>query len=610
MIDDSPARVVPDELPVLPLRDFVAFPYMVLPLFVARERSREAIEDALAGDRLVMLLAQRDPECAQPGPEDLHSVGTVAMVLRTMQLPDGRTKVLVQGLQRARVDSYIDNDAATWVRATAQPQDDDPMWSVEAEQIVRSVRSRVEELLPLKDLPPEVLSVTANVDKPGRMADLVASNLRLRVDEAQEILEIADPLSRLRRVDAFLRRDLETNAVEAEMHARRVDDDNEREAYLREQMRAIQNELGENDPRGEELDDYRIKLEDAELPPDAQEEAIRQLRRMERMHPDGPEAQVVRNYLDWMVELPWNNTTEDQLELVRARGILDADHAHLDRVKDRILEYLSVRKLRADSRGPILCFVGPPGVGKTSLGRSIARSMGREFVRVSLGGVKDEAEIRGHRRTYVGAMPGRIIQGLKTAGTNNPVFMLDEIDKLGSDFRGDPSAALLEVLDPEQNAKFSDHFLSVPFDLSKALFIATANMLEPIPAPLRDRHGGDPARRLHAGGEDRDRVVVPDPAPDRGERPRPGEGRVDTQRGEEARDRVHARSRRARSRPSGGHRVPQARAPGRRGRDVQGRREPAHDPQAPRARAVRDGSGEPRGRRRRDHRPRVDRGRG
>ncbi|MCU0669604.1 MAG: endopeptidase La, partial [Myxococcota bacterium] len=346
-----------------------------------------------------------------------------------------------------------------------------------------------EELLALKNLPPEVLAVTANVQEPGRLADLVASNLKLRMEDAQEILEIQDPIARLRRVDSLLRRELEVSAMQAEIQSQAKEEISRghREQYLREQLRAIQAELGETDPRYEELEEYRAKLRQAALPPEAENEAMRQLQRLERMHPDGPEAQVVRGYLEWMTELPWSATSPERLDLANARAILDADHAHLEGIKDRILESLGVRKLRPDAKGPILCFVGPPGVGKTSLGRSIARAMGREFVRVSLGGVRDEAEIRGHRRTYVGAMPGRVLQGLRQAGTNNPVFMLDEIDKIGADFRGDPSAALLEVLDPEQNGKFSDHYLNVAFDLSKVFWITTANLLDPIPSPLRDR---------------------------------------------------------------------------------------------------------------------------
>jgi ATP-dependent Lon protease len=485
------AIALPAELPVLPLREFVAFPYMVLPLFAARDRSIAAVDDALAGDRMLLLVAQRDASQTEPEPDDLYRVGVVAVVLRSMHLSDGRVKVLVQCLRKARIDSFIEREGSTWVNATPLDHDDDGNWCVEGEAIVRTVRARVEELLPLKNLPPEVLAVTTGVERPGRLADLVASHLRLRIPEAQEILEIDDSLARLRRVDAVLRRELEVTSIQAEIESQPSElhdiTHEQREAFLREQLRAIQNELGEVDPRGEELDEYRMKIEDAALSPQAHEEALRQLRRMERMHPDGPEAQVVRNYLDWMVELPWDTESTDMLDLANARGVLDDDHAHLEGVKERILEFLGVRKLRQDSRGPILCFAGPPGVGKTSLGRSIARAMGREFVRISLGGVRDEAEIRGHRRTYVGAMPGRIVQALKQAGTANPVFMLDEIDKLGSDFRGDPSAALLEVLDPEQNNHFSDHFLSVPFDLSKVLFIATANMLDPIPPPLRDR---------------------------------------------------------------------------------------------------------------------------
>ncbi len=488
MIETPPEYSVREELPILPLREFVLFPYMVIPFFVVRESSIAAVEDAMASDRMLLLTTQRDPETRSPDPDDLYRVGTVAMVMRSLRLPDGRLKVMVQGLSKARIDAFVDRESSMWARITPLPCED-AQWCVETEALIRSVRARVEELLPLRDLPPEVLSIVSSVDKPGRLADTLASNLRLRLSEAQEVLEVIDPIARLRRVDAIIRRELEVSTMQAEIQyqAKEEMSRGQREVFLREQLRAIQNELGEVDPRGEEADEYRFKVDEADLPTEALEEALSQLRRLERMHPDGPEAQVVRNYLDWVVELPWSICSPDRLDLDNARSILDADHAHLEGVKERILEFLSVRKLREDSRGPILCFVGPPGVGKTSLGRSIARAMGREFARVSLGGVRDEAEIRGHRRTYVGAMPGRIIQGLKSAGTHNPVFMLDEIDKLGSDFRGDPSAALLEVLDPEQNDKFSDHFLNVPFDLSKVLFIATANMMDPIPPPLRDR---------------------------------------------------------------------------------------------------------------------------
>ncbi len=480
----------PDELPVVALRELVVFPYMALPLFLARDRSIAAIEESLEGERYVLLATQRDPEVEDPTPDDLYSVGTIAMVMRSMRVPDGRLKVLVQGIARCEIEDVTkETESTTWARVRPLPEPAEPVWTPELEAMMRSVRSRVEELLTLKNLPPEVLTVTANVQEPGRLADLVASNLRLRAGDAQEVLETADPIARLRRIDALLRRELEVSTMQAEIQtqAREEMARGQRDHYLREQLRAIQAELGDSDPRFEEIEDYRAKIQDAGMSTEAETEATRQLQRLERMHPDGPEAQVVRGYLDWIVDLPWSAESPDRLDLLRARAILDEDHAYLERIKDRILECLGVRKLRNDARGPILCFVGPPGVGKTSLGRSIARAMGREFARISLGGVHDEAEIRGHRRTYVGAMPGRILQGLRQAGTTNPVFMLDEIDKLGNDFRGDPSAALLEVLDPEQNSKFSDHYLNVPFDLSKVFFVATANLLDTIPGPLRDR---------------------------------------------------------------------------------------------------------------------------
>jgi ATP-dependent Lon protease len=488
-MDANAGVTLPDEVPVLPLREMVVFPYMVIPLFVARPRSVAAVEEALAGDRLVCLVAQRDSEVEDPGPEDVHRVGTAAMVLRVLRMADGRVKALVQGMSRVRVDSFVEQERCTFARISGMEGELPGGWCVEAEALVRTVRGRVEELLPLKNLPPEVLSVTLSVNEPGQLADLVTSHLKLRVAEAQEVLEIEDPLARLRKVDALLRRELDVTTVQAEIQSQAHDEmtRSQREHFLREQLRAIQAELGEVDGRSDEVDEYRAKIEEAGMSEEALGEAQRQLRRLERMHPDGPEAHVVRTYLDWIVELPWARSSPDRIDLAAAKTILDEDHAHLRDIKDRILECLGVRKLRGDSRGPILCFVGPPGVGKTSLGRSIARAMGREFVRVSLGGVRDEAEMRGHRRTYVGALPGRIVQGLKQAGTNNPVFMLDEIDKLGADYRGDPSSALLEVLDPEQNHRFSDHYLNVPFDLSKVLFIATANVLETIPGPLRDR---------------------------------------------------------------------------------------------------------------------------
>jgi ATP-dependent Lon protease len=488
MTTHSPSEIeFPSDLPVISLRELVVFPYMALPLIVAREKSVAAVEDALAGDCMILLVAQRDSEVFDPELNELYTVGTVATVTSRTTLPDGRLKVLIQGVAKARMLAPTGVNSRVGVEEVCG--DDGAEWTVEGEALVRAVRSRVEQLLPLKDLPPEVLAVTANIDKPGRLADTVASNLRLRVAEAQEVLETVDPLARLRKVDALVRRELEVTTMQAEIQIQAKEEMSrgEREIFLREQLRAIQNELGEVEGAGNEIEEYRTKVAATTFSPESLEEANRQIQRFSTMHPDGPEAQVVRNYLDWLISLPWDRCSPDRLDLAQARGILDADHAHLNKVKDRILEFLSVRKLRDDSRGPILCFAGPPGVGKTSLGRSIARSMGREFVRISLGGVRDEAEIRGHRRTYVGAMPGRIIQAMKKAGTSNPVIMLDEIDKLSNDFKGDPAAALLEVLDSEQNHDFSDHFLSIPFDLSRVLFIATANRLDMIPSPLRDR---------------------------------------------------------------------------------------------------------------------------
>jgi len=479
---------IPEELPLVPLREVAVFPYMVQPLFLARARSIAALDDAMAGNRLLCLVSQRESEIEDPGPSDLYRVGTVVTVLRTLQMPDGRVKALVQGVARVCVEAFLEQNLSTWVRV-ALLENLEAEWSVESEALMRTVRGRVEELLPLKNLPPEIVSLTASVKDPGQFADLVAAHMKLRLSDAQEVLEIQDPLARLRKVDAFLRRELDVTSVQAEIQSQAQDEmsRSQREHFLREQLRAIQAELGEVDESADEVEDYRSRLAAAGMSEVSLAEALKQATRLERMHPESPEAQVVRSYLDWMLDLPWSTSSTDRLDLSEAQAILDEDHAHLSDIKERILDFLGVRKLRGDSRGPVLCFSGPPGVGKTSLAKSIARAMGREFVRISLGGVRDEAEIRGHRRTYVGALPGRILQGLRDAGTCNPVFLLDEVDKLGADYRGDPTSALLEVLDPEQNDRFSDHYLNVPFDLSKVLFIATANVLENIPGPLRDR---------------------------------------------------------------------------------------------------------------------------
>jgi ATP-dependent Lon protease len=489
---DSPgAFEIPSQLPLLPIRDAVVFPSMILPLFVGRDVSAHAIETAIEGDRLLALVTQRDPEVDDPGPDDLYAVGVVGMIMRMMRLPDGRLKVLVQGLAKIRVTQYLRTEPHIDVQVEALPAETAAPFSVEVEALVRGVREKLEELLPLKHLPPEILSVTGSVDDPGRLADLVASNLRLRVEEAQEILEIVEPVRRLRKIDALLRREMAVSSVQAEIQtaAREELSRYQREQFLREQMRQIQEELGEGADRKSEQDELRARIQSAGMNDEARGEADRQLDRLARMHPDSSETQVIRSYLEWITELPWAKVSDDNLDLGHAREVLERDHAYLNRVKERIIEFLAVHKLRGSTagKGPILCLVGPPGVGKTSLGRSIAQAMGRGFVRMSLGGMRDEAEIRGHRRTYVGALPGRIIQGMRQAGTSNPIFLLDEIDKIGADFRGDPAAALLEVLDPEQNHTFRDHYLNVPYDLSKTLFVATANLIDPIPRALLDR---------------------------------------------------------------------------------------------------------------------------
>jgi len=479
---------LPPVVPLLPVRDIVIFPYMTLPLFVGREASVAAVEQALSADRHIFLVTQKDPAQEEPRLEDLYRVGTVAMIMRMLKLPDGRLKILIQGVVRARIVEAVETRPAVRVRLE-RIQEPPAAESLEVEALMRSAREKIEKILSLKNMPVEILMVTENIGNPGVLADLVASNLRLKIEEAQSVLEEVDPVARLGRVNDLLSRELQLAEMQARIQNQAKEEmaKSQREYFLREQLKAIRSELGDLDGKTEEIEELRRKIKAAGMPGDVEKEAEKQLRRLEAMHPDAAEASVVRTYLDWMVELPWSKQTRDTINIARAKKILDEDHHDLEKVKDRILEYLAVRKLREAMRGPILCFVGPPGVGKTSLGRSIARAMGRKFVRMSLGGIRDESEIRGHRRTYVGALPGRIIQGMKQAGTNNPVFMLDEIDKLGTDFRGDPSAALLEVLDPEQNFAFSDNYLNVPFDLSKVLFIATANVTDPIPPALRDR---------------------------------------------------------------------------------------------------------------------------
>jgi ATP-dependent Lon protease len=484
--------VIPPELPFVALRDVVIFTDMLLPLFIGREPSVSAVDMAMAGGgRKVLFLALKEgPGAEDPGPDDFYRVGTVATILKHLRLPDGRVKVLVQGLAKARVASFKPGAPLMEARLEIIEEAPAPERTVEIEAMIRTVREQTQRILNFRDcISEEVDALLDGVDDPGRLADLVASNIRLKVDDAQKVLETADPVRRLELVNTMLAQEVKVSEVQARINseAREEMDRSQRESYLREQLRAIRRELGEEGGRNDEADEYRARLQKAKLPKEAAAEAARQLARLEWMHPDAAEASIIRTYLDWLADLPWSVSTRDHLDLVQAKKILDADHYNLQKVKDRILEYLAVMKLSHRQKGPIICFLGPPGVGKTSLGQSIAKAMGRKFVRLSLGGMKDEAEIRGHRRTYVGALPGRIVQSIKTAGSNNPVFMLDEIDKIGSDFRGDPAAALLEVLDPEQNSRFSDHYLNIPFDLSKVMFITTANFLDPIPEALEDR---------------------------------------------------------------------------------------------------------------------------
>ncbi|MDI6744347.1 MAG: endopeptidase La [Thermodesulfovibrionales bacterium] len=482
---------IPQSLPVLPIRDIVVFPYMILPLFVGREMSIKAIEHALNTNKMVMLLTQRDLNAENPSPSDLYPVGTVGLIMRMLKLPDGRVKVLVQGLTKAKTVKFL-KEKPFFTASIEKITDTQPEEiTIETEAIMRTVKEQIDKTVSLgKTILPDIMIVIENLEDPGKLADLIASNIGLKTEQVQEVLEITGPVQRLKKVSEILSREIELLTVQQKIQTevRGEIDKNQREYFLREQLKAIQKELGDIDERSEEIKEFKKKILEARMPEKVQKETEKQLKRLEKMHPDSSEAGTVRTYLEWMVELPWSKQTKDNLDIKAAKKVLDDDHYDLEKVKERILEYLSVRKLRKEKmKGPILCFIGPPGVGKTSLGKSIARSLGREFVRMSLGGVRDEAEIRGHRRTYVGALPGRMIQGIKTAGTNNPVFMLDEIDKIGTDFRGDPSSALLEVLDPEQNNTFVDHYLTVPFDLSKVMFITTGNLVDTIPVPLRDR---------------------------------------------------------------------------------------------------------------------------
>ncbi len=479
---------LPDALPVLPLRETVTFPETLTPLAVGQERSIKLVDDVLGANRLLVMVAARDPEDEEPGPEALYDVGVVGVVARMLKVPDGTLRILVQGTQRVRVGPYVAEEPYMVARIAELPDtvDEGP----ELEALTRNVQRTFSEIVEhIPYLPEELQMAVANIEDPAALGHLIAGALRIPTEEKQALLEQVDVAARLRRLSEILARELEVvqlgtqiqSQVESEI------DKGQREFFLRQQLKAIQEELGEEDEQQAEVNELRRRIEEAELPEQAQKAAERELSRLEKLPPAAAEHGVIRTYLEWLVELPWSKGTEDNLDIPHAREVLDADHYDLEKVKDRILEYLAVRKLKPDSPGPILCFVGPPGVGKTSLGRSIARALGREFERISVGGVRDEAEIRGHRRTYIGALPGTIVRALRDAGSRNPVFMIDEIDKMGADFRGDPSSAMLEVLDPAQNDSFRDHYLDLEFDLSEVLFIATANVLDTVPGPLQDR---------------------------------------------------------------------------------------------------------------------------
>ena len=479
---------IPEVLPLLPVRDAVYFPRHIFPLFAGREKSVHALEEAMARDRLILLVAQKEVGTDDPTPEDLYSVGLVAGIMQITKVPDGTVRLVLEGVERVRILEYIQTEPNFLVRV--EPFKSVEEDSLETEALMRSVVAQFEQIVNLgRSIPPEALVNIVNISEADRLADSITPYLPLRVESKQDILETVSALEKLEKLNVLLKKELEIleiqrnirNRVEKEMG------DTQREFILREQLKAIQQELGERDERTSEIEDYRSKIIEAAMPDEVTERAVKELDRLEKMIYAAPEGVVIRTYLDWLTMLPWAKRTEESLNIGEAAKVLDEDHYGLAKAKERILEFLAVKQLSGAMKGPILCFVGPPGVGKTSIGKSIARALNRKFIRVSLGGLHDEAEIRGHRRTYIGSMPGRILQGVRQAGSRNPVFMLDEIDKVGIDFRGDPSAALLEALDPEQNSSFSDHYLEVAFDLSDVMFITTANILDTVPPALRDR---------------------------------------------------------------------------------------------------------------------------
>ena len=475
-------------LPLLPLRDIIVFPHMVVPLFVGRQKSIKALEEAVASKKLVFLATQRDAKVNDPTAEDMYRVGTIGNVVQLLRLPDGTVKVLVEGKRRGRVVRHLEQADCFWVEVEEIDETCDRVTELEA--LVRSINAAFENYVRLnKKIPPEMIMSVAAIDDPARLADTIIAHLGIKLEDKQTLLETFDPAERLEKVLSYMRSEIEILEVERRIRNRvkKQMEKTQKEYYLNEQMRAIQKELGEKDEFKNEIQELEEKIRQKKMSPEGRDKVEKELKKLKMMSPMSAEATVVRNYIDWLLSLPWYEYTEDKLDIQEAERVLEEDHYGLEKVKERILEYLAVQSLVGQLKGPILCFVGPPGVGKTSLGKSIARATGRRFVRVSLGGVRDEAEIRGHRRTYIGAMPGKIIQGIKKAGSGNPVFLLDEVDKMSTDFRGDPSAALMEVLDPEQNTAFNDHYLDVDYDLSKILFICTANTLDRIPRPLQDR---------------------------------------------------------------------------------------------------------------------------
>jgi len=485
---DMKVRTVPEEVPILPTRGAVIYPYLVVPLFVGRPRSVEALEAAMREDHRIALVAQRNVDVDDPGPDDVYQVGTLAEVVQLLRLPDGTIRVMIEGFERVKITGYPHTDPYLRARIEALPEIQEP--GIETEALVRNVVAQFERLINLgKNLPTEALETARRMTDAGRLGDLIGYYTQIPVEVKQQLLEAANQRERLEILASVLNREIEILEVERKISSRvkKELEESQKEFYLREKMKAIQQELGERDERTGEIEELRNRILAAKMPEEVEERALKEVERLERMPPASPEVVVVRTYLDWLISMPWSVRSEEKLDIIAAERILNEDHYGLKKVKERVLEFLAVRKLASELKGPILCFIGPPGVGKTSIGRSIARATGRKFVRISLGGVRDEGEIRGHRRTYVGALPGRIVQGLKTAGTRNPVFMMDEVDKIGIDFRGDPASALLEVLDPEQNYAFSDHYLEVPLDLSEVMFITTGNLQDPIPPALRDR---------------------------------------------------------------------------------------------------------------------------